>query len=192
MKQFSTFFELCSNLPNNFWPFLAPSPQIQQKRMLTFIKSFFQAIVTDILSKLMADLGPIPGNYIPSVVTSPFRTFLLPKLKFYLKNKSLADRPSATDYGYDCLSSPKCKSFFVAGSIFIDKINDLFPRRISGGLFLEERPDFYLGRFFSMFSENLFNLYFDLSRDGKKFDNQVCGKMQKCYLTKKFELSFIW
>ena len=39
---------------------------------------------------------------------------------------------------------------------FINKINRMFPLRDNNGPFLEERPDFYLGRFLSMFADKVF------------------------------------
>jgi len=124
---------------------------------------FFQKIVKDILKKLMDDIGPIPGKYSLNTFNDNFKSLLLPKFKQLLADSGLQNKDFESDlfkntyFFEDCFNATKCKNIFNLGEIFIEQINTIFPMIRKGAKFLAERPDFYLGRFFSMFADKVFD-----------------------------------
>ena len=108
----------------------------------------------------MADIGPIPGRFPPNADFSSFK-FLTPKFQQYLSNNSLVS--TIVKLNSDYCDSQNCKTMFIKGVVFMQKINMMFPTREGREVdFLSERPDFYLGRFFSMFSDIIFENFFQL------------------------------
>ena len=74
----------------------------------------------------------------------------------------------------DCVYDHPCKRMLSKGIAFIDTVNWMFPRRLYDNDFLDERPDFYLGRFLSMFPEELYETDLDFSGlVGNSEDNQT-------------------
>jgi hypothetical protein len=115
----------------------------------------------DILNQLLKFLGPIPGRFSHGQAESLFK-IITPQFKQILADRKL--QVKITD-SVACLNITKCQAFYKAGIVFIAKVYAMYPVRTSNDDFLDERPDFYLGRFLSMFAEEVFQL--DLKIDLK-------------------------
>ncbi len=110
----------------------------------------------------MDDIGPIPGKFPPNADFTSFK-YLTPKFQEYLNSNSLISNVPTVSNEYCIL--PACQIFLIKGVAFIQKINVMYPIRNERDKdFLEERPDFYLGRLFSMFADIVFENFFDLNK----------------------------
>jgi len=123
----------------------------------------------DILDQLMHYLGPIPGKFSLEKFKSLF-TIITPQFKQYLADKKLHVKITGSPV---CLNVTKCQKFYIAGIIFMAKVYTMYPIRTSVDDFLNERPDFYLGRFLSMFAEQVFQLYIQPDLKFQRYETEV-------------------
>ena len=112
----------------------------------------------------MEDIGPIPGRYHRVRPDSLFKVSITEKFTKYLLKAGLQTLSVNKTDTPICGNSIKCKEFETLGINFIQKIEiAYFKRATTSPDVLSERPDFYLGRFLSMFSDFIFNFSIDLS-----------------------------
>ena len=109
-----------------------------------------------------------------------FSLFLAQRFRSYVAEQKL----DASQYRQQesCSLSEDCKQRLAKGLSFIDKINIMYPARTTDGPFLAERPDFYLGRFLSMFEDVVTSKCVRLKE--KKFGDetsQIMYEMIKSY-----------
>ena len=127
----------------------------------------------------MDDIGLIPGRYTLSNKKSIFGTFFTQNFTKYLEDKSLPYLIIGAPR--DCFNtSTLCQIYLKKAIAFVRTMNVLYPmRKYSDIDYLEERPDFYLGRFFQMFSDKISNSNF--ANDNwfdcgvRKFDDTLLG-----------------
>jgi hypothetical protein len=118
----------------------------------------------------MDDIGPIPGRFPPNADFSSFK-YLTPKFQQYLNSNALMSK--ITNFPYESCILTACQVFLIKGVAFIQKINAMYPTREKREEeFLEERPDFYLGRFFSMFADIIFDSFFPF-KDQQNFSSKA-------------------
>ena len=113
----------------------------------------------------MENIGPIPGRYYSVMPDSLFKASITEKFNKYFRKAGLqtlsVNKTAAMPI---CGNSIQCKEFETLGINFIKKIEiAYFKRATTYQDFLNERPDFYLGRFLSMFADYIFNFSIDLS-----------------------------
>ena len=124
----------------------------------------FQIVVSKIISNILEDIGPIPGRYHRVRPDSLFKVSITEKFTKYLLKAGLQTLSVKKTDTPNCGNSIKCKEFETLGINFIQKIEiAYFKRATTSPDVLSERPDFYLGRFLSMFSDFIFNFSIDLS-----------------------------
>ena len=110
--------------------------------------------MNDIFAQLRTDLGSVPGKAVITSISNLFQQLLLPKLKLYLKNKGLQNQMKGSLR--DCYNTTTCQNFLKKAMSFRMATMTIYPVLTNQtDLFLSQRPDFYLGRFLSMFTENL-------------------------------------
>ena len=109
--------------------------------------------MNEVFGLLRSDLGPVPGK---SVITSTqilFSKLLYPKLQAYLKAKGLQYQIKSSPR--DCYGTAICQNYLKKAMSFRAATKAIYPVINATEQFLTQRPDFYLGRFLSMFSGNL-------------------------------------
>ena len=115
----------------------------------------FQQDIDEVFEKLIEDIGTVPGKYLTSKSKSIFQTaFMAKKFSNHLKEKEIQSNVSIISDN-DCFALSDCKKMLLKGYTFITKANLMFPRRLTNLDFLDERPDFHLGNFLSMFPQEL-------------------------------------
>jgi hypothetical protein len=90
------------------------------------------------LDQVFESIGPLPGCYQPVARDTIFKN-LGPALETALKEEELPYQIGANSSA--CLEiSPLCRDLIVTGVGFVQKVNIIFPRLITGRQFLKDRP----------------------------------------------------
>jgi hypothetical protein len=83
-----------------------------------------------------------------------FNQLLYPRLKIFLKSKGLQNEPRGSPK--DCFGTSICQDYLKKALSFRMATMAIYPALTNlTEIFLSTRPDFYLGRFLSMFSDKL-------------------------------------
>ncbi len=104
------------------------------------------------MNTIRTGLGSIPEKFTPSNSDYLFGNFITPNLTKYLIDGKF--KTQLLQNLTDCISE-SCRSVLKKGVGFTQVINILYPVTQSNNSFLEERPDFYLGRFLDSFLDKI-------------------------------------
>ena len=137
--------------------------------------TIFQSVIDEIFEQLRADVGPIPGKRTFSDPSNLFQISLTSKLKIYLKNRGLQN--ALKGQMRDCYNTSACQTFLKKAVGLRDFLGVVYPKRQSTGEYLAERPDFYLGRLFEMFSEKIFASSYAFECNRNKTDNAIIDNL---------------
>jgi hypothetical protein len=130
--------------------------------------SFLKEVIGSIFKAMRSDVG-FPGRYALINTKSIFGTFFNSRLKKYLKERNM--QYQIRGQSRDCLNTSVCQVYLKKAIAFVRAMNTLFSfRNYNDNEYLKERPDFYLGQFFRMFTDKIFHSNF-ASENG--FDCEV-------------------
>ncbi len=118
---------------------------------------FTIAIISNIQNQLKREFGPIPGLLSPNRSNYIFESFFVPRLQIITKTL-VPSREKANIDIETCRSNTPCCAALIKGVQFCNTMKKMYPWTITISQYLEERPDFHLGRFLSLFADKLFRL----------------------------------
>jgi hypothetical protein len=89
-----------------------------------------------------------------------FKSLMTSNLKLYLSSIGLASeiRLARNDTLRNCHNASLCQTLLKTGVSFVETMYKIYPvlkQNTADDEFVKERPDFYLGRFLSMFADQI-------------------------------------
>ena len=108
------------------------------------------------LNTIGLEIGFVPGRFHPYEKSNMYQHFV----KKYLQRNN-SEQKIDNDFMVDCEISESCQLNLKKIVGWMKSMEYVFSFKDSTSIFIEERPDFYLGRFLNSFADNIFGNTFD-------------------------------
>ena len=130
------------------------------------------------------NLPPLPGFIHPSTKTATkVQKYYIPWLiNVMAKNLMTPDYEESSSTVESCWAKTSCRKKLIEATAFVQALSQMYPVKEGSGDFLKGRPDFYLGRYFSMFANFMMFYNYALDCNVQPQDDPVSAKIYKIFV----------
>ena len=145
------------------------------------MKSFVQKV--NLTMDFKENLPPLPGFIHPSTKTgAKYKKYYIPWMENMMaKNMMIPDDEDSASIE-SCWTRTACRKNLIEATAFVRTLSQMYPVIEHSGDFLEERPDFYLGRYFSMFANFMWDYNYALECEAQPHDDPLDAMIYKIFV----------